>query len=159
MYGLASSTSTTHAVKRIRCLSVKQPWAWLIVNGYKDYENRVWQTNYTGQSLIHASRIPDRNWKHILEYVKNEKGILVPENATCGAIVGITEIVGCVRDIDVDRDHANMFWFQGPYGFALKNSSAFPEPVPYSGRLKFFDVPILGPVKEQLERINHAIIR
>jgi hypothetical protein len=27
-------------------LSVRQPWAWLIVNGFKDFENRDWRPNY-----------------------------------------------------------------------------------------------------------------
>ena len=30
-------------------LSIRQPWAWLIVNGYKDIENRDWKTHYRGR--------------------------------------------------------------------------------------------------------------
>ena len=26
----------------MRVISIRQPWAWLIVNGYKDVENRTW---------------------------------------------------------------------------------------------------------------------
>jgi hypothetical protein len=36
-------------------LSIKQPWAWLIANGYKDVENRTWATAYRGPLAIHAS--------------------------------------------------------------------------------------------------------
>jgi ASCH domain len=32
-------------------LSVRQPWAWAIVSGYKDVENRSWPTNYRGTYL------------------------------------------------------------------------------------------------------------
>lgn len=39
-------------------LSVKQPWASLIVCGAKDVENRTWTTPYRGRLLIHASGDP-----------------------------------------------------------------------------------------------------
>lgn len=39
----------------MKALSIRQPWAWLIANGYKDIENRSWRTNYRGPVLIHAS--------------------------------------------------------------------------------------------------------
>ncbi|MFA5377738.1 MAG: ASCH domain-containing protein [Dehalococcoidia bacterium] len=42
----------------MECISVKQPWAALIVCGAKDVENRTWKTDYRGRILIHASGIP-----------------------------------------------------------------------------------------------------
>jgi hypothetical protein len=39
----------------MKAISIRQPWAWLIVNGMKDIENRTWKTNYRGQLFIHAS--------------------------------------------------------------------------------------------------------
>jgi hypothetical protein len=43
----------------VKALSIRQPWAWLIVTGYKDIENRSWRTNYRGPLLIHAGRAID----------------------------------------------------------------------------------------------------
>jgi len=40
-------------------LSIWQPWAWLIANGYKDIENRTWWTKFRGPFLIHASKRMD----------------------------------------------------------------------------------------------------
>src|SRR5437016_10859136 len=40
----------------MKALSVRQPWAWLIVNGHKDIENRSWQTKFRGKLLIHAGQ-------------------------------------------------------------------------------------------------------
>src|SRR5438105_11911405 len=37
-------------------VSIRQPWAWLVVMGYKDVENRSWRTNHRGALLIHASK-------------------------------------------------------------------------------------------------------
>ena len=44
-------------MKELKVLVVRQPWAWLIVNGYKDIENRSWRTRYRGALLIHARLI------------------------------------------------------------------------------------------------------
>jgi hypothetical protein len=38
----------------MRTLSIRQPWAWLIVNGHKPVENRDWATSFRGPVLIHA---------------------------------------------------------------------------------------------------------
>jgi len=61
----------------LRALSVWQPWAWLIVRGYKDIENRTWQTGYRGTILIHAPKKFDYdgyNW-----IVRNRAALGIPE--------------------------------------------------------------------------------
>lgn len=37
-------------------LSIRQPWAWHILNSGKDIENRDWPTRFRGRVLIHASK-------------------------------------------------------------------------------------------------------
>ena len=39
----------------MKILVVRQPWAWLIVHGYKDVENRSWRTHYRGALLIQSA--------------------------------------------------------------------------------------------------------
>ena len=39
----------------MRVISIKQPFASLIAEGYKEYEFRTWKTNYRGEIYIHAS--------------------------------------------------------------------------------------------------------
>ena len=39
----------------MKVLSVKNPYAYLIVHGIKDVENRSWKTDYRGELLIHCS--------------------------------------------------------------------------------------------------------
>ena len=41
----------------MKVLTIKNPWAELIVKGYKEYEFRSWKTNYRGKILIHAGLI------------------------------------------------------------------------------------------------------
>ena len=43
----------------MKAISIRQPWAWLIVHGYKDVENRTWATKHRGPILIHAGKTLD----------------------------------------------------------------------------------------------------
>lgn len=51
----------------MKVITLKQPWASLVANGYKIYEFRSWKTNYRGEILIHAGCGVDKEW---LEKVK-----------------------------------------------------------------------------------------
>lgn len=44
----------------MKVITLKQPWASLIVNGYKKYEFRSWKTNYRGELYIHAGKGIDK---------------------------------------------------------------------------------------------------
>lgn len=115
-----------------RALSIRQPWAWLIVNGYKDVENREWATRIRGRVLIHAGKTLDR---HGYDWVRlNFPAIPLPRagELECGGIVGEARVTGCVEDSDSP-------WFFGPYGFTLADARTLPFR-PYSGRLGFFAV-------------------
>ena len=46
----------TVSLLRLPALSIRQPWAWMILNAGKDIENRSWQTDYRGRFLIHAAK-------------------------------------------------------------------------------------------------------
>lgn len=43
----------------MKILTLKQPWASLVANGYKTYEFRSWKTSYRGDILIHAGLSTD----------------------------------------------------------------------------------------------------
>ena len=48
-------------------LSIRQPWATLIVTGRKNIENRTWKTDVRGRIYIHASRAKPKNFKNLCE--------------------------------------------------------------------------------------------
>lgn len=109
-------------------LSIKQPWAWLIVNGHKDIENRDWSTQLRGRIFIHAGKKHDgspADW--------DWPSIARPEHLDYGGIVGEAEIVDCVAA-------SASPWFQGPYGFVIRNARPLPFR-PWRGQLGFFQVP------------------
>lgn len=115
----------------MKVLSIKQPWAWLIVNGYKDVENRNWKTNFRGKCLIHAGKQFDsEGYKFVKE---NFKDIQLPqkEEFEFGGIIGEVEIIDCVVQ------HSSP-WFFGDFGFVLKNPQK-KEFIPLKGQLGFFN--------------------
>ena len=117
----------------MRALSVRQPWAWLIVNGYKDVENRTWPTKFRGRVYVHAGmRVVPEDFPTQRAYIR-ESGIMIPENLPLGAIVGEITITDC-------SDFLGSPWFCGPYGFVLADPVVFHNPIPYRGRLGFFRV-------------------
>lgn len=112
-------------------LSIRQPWAWLIVNGYKDIENRTWPTQFRGKFLIHAGKKFASDFEPADERVLGERmGIILPNKFDFGGIVGIAEIIDCVTESPSP-------WFFGEYGFVLKNAKPLSFH-PCKGKLGFF---------------------
>lgn len=118
----------------IPCLSVRQPYAWLIVQRIKPVENRTWSTKFRGRVLIHAGvTYPKRDHRDDLE-VWGEHGYPENRDSMLGGIVGEAVIVDCVKQ------HPSEFFF-GPYGFVLERAKAYRRLIPLGGRLGFFGVP------------------
>ena len=117
----------------MKALSIRQPWAWLIVNGYKDIENRTWSTGFRGRVYVHAGkRVKQGDFSEQRDYIR-ESGLILPEEPPLGAIVGEVTITDCV-------DTSSSPWFCGPYGFLLSSPMAYKDPIPYRGQLGFFRV-------------------
>ena len=117
----------------MKALSIRQPYAWLIVNGFKDIENRSWKTFHRGPVLIHASKAMARDEYAFAHCLAEEQGIVLPpiEELERGGIVGRVNIVDCV-----DKDPSP--WFFGEYGFLLEKAAPLPFQ-PCTGRLGFFN--------------------
>ncbi len=129
----------------MRALSIRQPWAWLIVNNHKDIENRTWPTNFRGRIYVHAGRrMVGDDYPAQRKYIARA-GIIIPEPLDLGAIIGEVTITGCVT---AESEAAQSPWFCGPYGFTLADPVAYDTPIPYRGRLGFFpvDVGAFGPL-------------
>ena len=115
----------------MKALSIRQPWAWLIVHGHKDVENRAWPTGFRGRFLVHAGRQLDQEG---YRRARSRTGLVLPpaDELARGGIVGEAEIVDCVDEYPGP-------WFSGPYGFVLRNARPLPFR-PLAGRLGFFEV-------------------
>lgn len=126
-----------------KAISIRQPWAHLIIHAGKDVENRTWPTRVRGYVLIHAGKtmtredyascsifcaslphgaLPESFWFPTFEELKSQ----------CGGIVGEMIIEDCVRKSPSP-------WFFGPYGFTIGGTGELPFR-PCKGELGFFNV-------------------
>lgn len=128
----------------MKALTIRQPYAWLIINAGKDVENRSWQTHFRGTFLIHAAKARSREEYDEARRFFDEQVILqldpnshIPEipdmdELEYGGIIGQAQLVDCVTWYYSP-------WFTGPNGFILKKARALPF-MPITGRLGWFDV-------------------
>ena len=125
-----------------KCLSIQQPHAWAIILGAKDVENRSWKCNHLGRLYIHAglTECDDTVVDEVIARVANHLRIPISaardaygqhRERSFGAIVGFVRMVGCATSYDSD-------WFEGEYGFILKDPEPLDEPVPCKGRQRLF---------------------
>lgn len=122
----------------MKCLTIKQPWASLIVEGYKEYEFRSWKTNYRGKILIHAGLskeqiMIDKIKCYNLEYVS-------------GAIIGEAEIIDCILVDERFDNYLNKINYLvygnnhvGSYAWKLTNIKKYQEPIYIKGKLGLWE--------------------
>ena len=118
-----------------RALSVRQPWASLIVYAGQTIENREWPTRYRGPLLIHAAQArPSAAEAAAIHRWLRERGL--PSAAALampyGAVIGVVDLVDCVC---ASADP----WFVGTYGFVLANARPL-APFPLRGERGLFAV-------------------
>lgn len=124
----------------MKALSIQQPWAWLIVNGYKPIENRTWNTNFRGPFLIHAGRQVDLDAYRRLPALFPSIKLPPLEALERGGIVGQANLDDCLppgseRELSVEQRR----WYRGEYGFLVTGAKPLPFR-PVRGQLQFFEV-------------------
>ena len=114
----------------MRALTVRQPWAWAIIYGGKDIENRSWTNCHaTGTIAIHAGYGVDPLEELPSGVKKPRHGYLVR-----GAIIGVVDVIDIV-------DHHRSKWFRGPLGWLLRNPRPLLKPISCKGRLGLWRIP------------------
>lgn len=117
-----------------RALSVRNPWAALIVEGYKLVENRTWDTRWRGLFAVHAGKKTDpRGLAAAADF-----GITYGTPMTTGYL-GVAELV----DVHWSADGSCCGpWAEaGVYHWCLANPRALPDPIPGLGRLGLYTCP------------------
>ncbi|MCJ8207676.1 ASCH domain-containing protein [Pseudomonas sp. RGM2987] len=119
----------------MKALSIRQPWAWLIIHGGKDIENRSWPTKHRGRFLVHAAMGMTRAEYNSASWVAGPLGVRLPpfEDLLRGGIVGSVELVD-------NLDTSDSPWYMGQKAFVLRDPKPLPF-TPFKGQLNFFEVP------------------
>lgn len=128
---IAPISRWTPTLAKLPALSVRQPWAWLIVNGYKDIENRPRRMKYRGPLLIHAGLSRAAYTEENIACIKKRFGVQVPMELDTGGIVGVVEVVDCVEK------HRSKWFEPGGFGYVLTNPRRLPFR-PCKGQLSLF---------------------
>ncbi len=125
-------------------LSIRQPWAGLIVAGRKRIEIRHWSTALRGRLLIHASKTRDERSEAVGQVTSDVEDLC----GLTGGVIGLVDLIECheyrTRNqfVRAAADHLNMpEWFTPPAMYGLR--LAAPIAVPFhrcSGQTRFFYV-------------------
>jgi hypothetical protein len=117
----------------MKALSLKQPYAELVVSGKKTIELRKWNTNFRGEFFVHASKSPDENAMKRFGFA----------NLPLGFIIGKAELIGVKHypneselSEDKDKHLADSGW--GNFGFILNKAERI-DPISVKGKLNFWD--------------------
>ena len=139
----------------MKCLSIRNPWAWAIIRPdlthsahraqciehciVKDVENRSWATKVRGRVAIHVSASMTREeYEWACRFMdKIVPACDLPKFADLRASLG--HIIGTVEVVDSVRASASP-WYMGDHAHVLARPIPC-TPIPYKGRLGYFDIP------------------
>ena len=142
----------------MKVLSVRQPWAWAIARGWKQIENRSWNTSFRGLLAIHAPLTEDlADLPMVIHLVRMQttpwgRAPAAPSvlqqayrdtRGPLGCVVGVANLVGVVEGPEPNGG-GTWFddpWFGGPWGFVLRDARAV-KPIRLRGRPGLFDADI-----------------
>jgi len=123
----------------MKCLSICQPFADLVVSGRKTIELRSWNTRFRGEFLVHA---PAKIRTH------DAQRLNVAHKMATRAIIGRAEIYGVIQygnDGELRRDYdmhlyGSSYNRRAKYGFMIKNARRFGIPIACKGKLGFYEI-------------------
>jgi hypothetical protein len=114
----------------MKCLSIKQPWANMIVDGQKTIELRSWSTPYRGQLLIHSSKRPN----------------IEP----AGCILAVCDLVDCRPMVPGDEEASGGCpWQPETWSWVLRDVQRIDPPIPARGRLGLWEYDLEEPTRLQ----------
>lgn len=141
----------------LKALSLRQPWAWLVIHGGKDIENRRWNTRLRGPILLHAAKGMTRDeYLDAVHFARGE-GFERPlpsfTELDRGGLVGATTITGVLPPHDdlIRIAKARRWHMPAQHGFILGPRVALPFRA-LKGELEFFSVELTTDEERVLRR-------
>lgn len=133
-------------IRRMKAITVRQPWAWCIATGHKPEENRGWTTKYRGPLAIHAGGTVDVDSVDMVKSMLVELGVVptmetpVPDQhlTATGAVIAVADLVGICTDSA--RCRCSMWAGLGQNHWKLRNVEPLADPVPARGRQSLWDI-------------------
>lgn len=131
----------------MRALTVRQPWAWAIVHGGKNVENRDWKPRVApeGRIAIHAAArdAGDYAWPFVAE---RTEPFALTADLVRGAIVGTAELADIHQGSSsargwCKRPECAIWGMAAAYHWVLTDARPLVEPIPCRGSLGLWALP------------------
>lgn len=124
----------------MKVLTIKQPWASLIMLGLKKYEFRSWKTDYRGELLIHAGKGIDKDG---MERLKK----YIPENMPTEKILGKVKLIDCIKTSSefydkVQKENKDIYAksvFNQDYAWQMEVIEVYDNPIKVKGKLRLWN--------------------
>ena len=134
----------------LKALSVRQPWAWAIVQGLKPWENRSRRFNYRGALLIHSGKTLVRGeYEAASSFIERLSGRRPPAHPELGGIVGAALLIDCAEPLRRDEGWRGA----GHFGLRLERGMALPFRA-LSGARGLFKVEITDDEERRLQLVG-----
>ncbi len=133
----------------MKTLTMKQPWASLIMSGEKRVENRTWATKHRGPLLIHASQRYDKAGAELLDRLGID--YLGRADAPRGVILGQVDLVDVVdtrpgikrqqtfQEMGNENNLADDPLALGPVCWIVTDPKPLKEPIEARGKLSLWN--------------------
>lgn len=136
----AESKALDERGQSARALTIRQPWAELILQGRKPFELRSWTTKYRGPLVIHSAGKVDAEDAIRLG--------LDPDKLVTGAFVGVALLTDVRRYTRRDasllkKKRGNIGgWYPDLFSWVLTKPRRISNPIKAKGRLGLIKIPI-----------------
>lgn len=117
----------------MKVLSIKEPYASLIKDGYKCYETRSFKTNYRGELYIHASLSKSNQYNELSKLINPMYGEIICKCKLVDCIYMTAEFIESLRENN-EMEYKCGLYEVGRYAWVLENVLAI-EPIKAKGKL------------------------
>jgi hypothetical protein len=137
--------------RTVFCLTLKQPWATLLVLGEKTFETRSWETRHRGPLGITSSK----DFPHALKMLCRQEPFaallskhgLTADDLPLGCLVGVVNIEDCLHTEDLvgsqapgDPERFLGDFTPGRFAWLCTNPVRLVTPVPVRGKRCIFEI-------------------
>lgn len=141
----------------MKCLTVLQPWAALLLAGVKRFETRSWRSDYRGRIAIHAGRTFSEAARSLCRQEPFRAALLragyrQPSELPIRAVLGTIELLECVPAEEIARllpadcpERCFGDFRPGRWAWRLANPIFLSRPCSRSGQQGLFNIPELVP--------------
>ncbi|MGK7941211.1 MAG: ASCH domain-containing protein [Crocosphaera sp.] len=140
----AMQQESQDTITKIKAISLHQPWASLIVMGFKQFETRSWPIKYRGKLVICAALKNTKQQQSSYEARASSLGIdltLHPwESLPLGMALAVVDLTDCVEmtqefiKAQSETERCCGHWEPGRFAWKLDNVKPLLQPVPIKGK-------------------------